>query len=100
VLFTLDTESGFRDVVFVTGSYGLGEMVVQGAVNPDEFYVFKPTLREGKPAVLRRNLGAKQQRMVYSSTAGERVRTEDTPASCATSSASMTTTCRSSPASR
>src|SRR6185503_18582114 len=80
VLFTLDTESGFRDVVFVTGSYGLGEMVVQGAVNPDEFYVFKPTLREGKPAVLRRNLGAKQLRMIYSSTPGERVRTEDTPA--------------------
>src|SRR5699024_2459027 len=58
VLFTLDTESGFRDVVFVTGSYGLGEMVVQGAVNPDEFYVFKPTLREGKPAVLRRQIGS------------------------------------------
>ena len=80
VLFTLDTESGFRDVVFVTGSYGLGEMVVQGAVNPDEFYVFKPTLNAGKPAVLRRNLGAKQLRMVYSSAPGERVRTEDTPA--------------------
>ena len=80
VLFTLDTESGFRDVVFITGSYGLGEMVVQGAVNPDEFYVFKPTLIAGKPAVLRRNLGSKQLRMVYSSTAGERVRTEDTPA--------------------
>ena len=80
VLFTLDTESGFRDVVFITGSYGLGEMVVQGAVNPDEFYVFKPTLNMGKPAVLRRNLGAKQLRMVYSSTPGERVRTEDTPA--------------------
>ncbi|UPG84241.1 phosphoenolpyruvate synthase [Luteibacter aegosomatis] len=79
VLFTLDTESGFRDVVFVTGSYGLGEMVVQGAVNPDEFYVFKPTLREGKPAVLRRSLGAKQQRMVYSSQPGERVRIEETP---------------------
>jgi len=79
VLFTLDTESGFRDVVFITGSYGLGEMVVQGAVNPDEFYVFKPTLNAGKPAVLRRNLGSKQLRMVYSSTAGERVRTEDTP---------------------
>ena len=60
VLFTLDTESGFRDVVFVTGSYGLGEMVVQGAVNPDEFYVFKPTLNAGKPAVLRRTLGTKQ----------------------------------------
>jgi pyruvate,water dikinase len=79
VLFTLDTESGFRDVVFVTGSYGLGEMVVQGAVNPDEFYVFKPTLREGKPAVLRRSLGAKQQRMVYSAQPGERVRIEETP---------------------
>jgi pyruvate,water dikinase len=79
VLFTLDTESGFRDVVFITGSYGLGEMVVQGAVNPDEFYVFKPTLNAGKPAVLRRNLGSKQLRMVYSSAAGERVRTEDTP---------------------
>jgi pyruvate,water dikinase len=79
VLFTLDTESGFRDVVFVTGSYGLGEMVVQGAVNPDEFYVFKPTLNAGKPAVLRRNLGSKQLRMVYSSAAGERVRTEDNP---------------------
>ncbi|GFZ99629.1 phosphoenolpyruvate synthase [Dyella caseinilytica] len=80
VLFTLDTESGFRDVVFVTGSYGLGEMVVQGAVNPDEFYVFKPTLKEGKPAVLRRSLGAKQQRMVYSTQPGERVRIEETPA--------------------
>lgn len=80
VLFTLDTESGFRDVVFVTGSYGLGEMVVQGAVNPDEFYVFKPTLRDGKPAVLRRSLGAKQQRMVYSDQPGERVRIEETPA--------------------
>lgn len=79
VLFTLDTESGFRDVVFVTGSYGLGEMVVQGAVNPDEFYVFKPTLRDGKPSVLRRSLGAKQQRMVYSDQPGERVRIEETP---------------------
>ncbi|MGB8634540.1 MAG: phosphoenolpyruvate synthase [Rhodanobacteraceae bacterium] len=80
VLFTLDTESGFRDVVFVTASYGLGEMVVQGAVNPDEFYVFKPTLRAGKPAVLRRQIGAKQQRMVYSDADGERVRIEETPA--------------------
>ncbi len=80
VLFTLDTESGFRDAVFITGSYGLGEMVVQGAVNPDEFYVYKPTLREGRPAILRRQIGAKQQRMVYSSTPGERVRIEETPA--------------------
>jgi pyruvate, water dikinase len=80
VLFTLDTESGFRDVVFVTSSYGLGEMVVQGAVNPDEFYVYKPTLAEGRPAILRRSLGSKQLRMVYSDAPGERVRTEDTPA--------------------
>ena len=79
VLFTLDTESGFRDVVFVTASYGLGEMVVQGAVNPDEFYVYKPTLKQGKPAILRRSLGSKQLRMVYSNVPGERVRTEDTP---------------------
>ncbi len=66
VLFTLDTESGFRDVVFITASYGLGETVVQGAVNPDEFYVFKPTLAEGRPAILRRNLGQKAIKMVYS----------------------------------
>ncbi len=80
VLFTLDTESGFRDVVFVTSSFGLGEMVVQGAVNPDEFYVYKPTLKAGKPAILRRSLGSKQLRMVYSDVPGERVRIEDTPA--------------------
>lgn len=80
VLFTLDTESGFRDVVFVTSSFGLGEMVVQGAVNPDEFYVYKPTLKQGKPAILRRSLGSKAIRMVYSDVPGERVRTEDTPA--------------------
>ncbi|MEJ8420588.1 phosphoenolpyruvate synthase [Xanthomonas oryzae] len=79
VLFTLDTESGFRDVVFVTSSLGLGEMVVQGAVNPDEFYVYKPTLTAGKPAILRRSLGSKAIRMVYSDVPGERVRTEDTP---------------------
>jgi len=65
VLFTLDTESGFRDAVFVTSSYGLGEMVVQGAVNPDEFYVHKPTLSAGRPAMLRRNLGSKAQKMIY-----------------------------------
>jgi len=65
VLFTLDTESGFRDAVFITSSYGLGEMVVQGAVNPDEFYVHKPTLEAGRPAVLRRNLGSKMIKMVY-----------------------------------
>jgi len=80
VLFTLDTESGFREVVFITSSYGLGENVVQGAVNPDEFYVYKPTLLKGKPAILRRSLGSKQIRMVYSDAPGERVRNEDTPA--------------------
>jgi len=79
VLFTLDTESGFRDVVFITASYGLGENVVQGAVNPDEFYVYKPTLREGRHAILRRTLGSKAIRMVYSDVPGERVRNEDTP---------------------
>jgi len=65
VMFTLDTETGFRDAVFITSSYGLGEMVVQGAVNPDEFYVHKPTLTAGRPAILRRNLGSKAIRMVY-----------------------------------
>jgi pyruvate,water dikinase len=65
VIFTLDTESGFRDVVFVTGSYGLGENVVQGAVDPDEFYVHKPTFRAGHRVVLRRILGKKQLKMVY-----------------------------------
>ena len=80
VMFTLDTESGFRDVVLITASYGLGEMVVQGAVNPDEYYLYKPNLRAGRPALLRRQLGSKQQRMVFSSTPGERVRIEETPA--------------------
>lgn len=65
VMFTIDTESGFDDVVFITSSYGLGEMVVQGAVNPDEFYVYKPALRAGKSAVIRRNLGTKALKMVY-----------------------------------
>jgi len=65
VMFTLDTESGFRDAVFITGAYGLGETVVQGAVDPDEFYVHKPTFRQGHRAVLRRRLGEKQVRMIY-----------------------------------
>ena len=65
VMFTLDTESGFRDAVFITASWGLGELVVQGAVNPDEFYVYKPALREGREAIIRRNLGSKASRMVY-----------------------------------
>jgi pyruvate,water dikinase len=67
VMFTIDTESGFEDVVFITSSYGLGEMVVQGAVNPDEFYVHKPTLEKGLPAIVRRNLGSKLIKMIYSS---------------------------------
>ncbi len=66
VMFTIDTESGFEDVVFITSSYGLGEMVVQGAVNPDEFYVHKPTLAAGRPAVVRRNIGSKHIQMIYS----------------------------------
>ncbi|MGP5064607.1 phosphoenolpyruvate synthase [Psychrobacter celer] len=65
VMFTLDTESGFDQVVFITSSYGLGEMVVQGAVNPDEFYISKKLLANGKPAVIRRNLGSKHKKMVY-----------------------------------
>src|SRR5438874_799643 len=65
VMFTLDTDSGFREVVFITASWGLGETVVQGAVNPDEFYVYKPALRAGKYAILRRNLGGKALKMVY-----------------------------------
>lgn len=65
VMFTLDTESGFRDVVFITASYGLGELVVQGAVNPDEFYVYKPSLAASRPSILRRNIGSKHVRMGY-----------------------------------
>jgi len=66
VMFTIDTESGFEDVVFITSSYGLGETVVQGAVNPDEFYVHKPMLKAGKRAVIRRNLGSKLLQMEFS----------------------------------
>lgn len=65
VMFTIDTESGFSDVVFITGAYGLGETVVQGAVNPDEFYVHKPTLTAGKPAVVRKTIGGKAIKMIY-----------------------------------
>lgn len=74
VLFTLDTESGFRDVVFLTASYGLGETVVQGAVNPDEFYVHKPTLTSGRPAIVRRELGAKALEMVFAEDGGVETR--------------------------
>jgi pyruvate,water dikinase len=79
VLFTLDTESGFRDVVFITSAYGLGEMVVQGAVNPDEFYVHKPMLEKGRPAIVRRALGSKLQKMVFakSAAAGKSTRVVD-----------------------
>jgi pyruvate, water dikinase len=84
VIFTIDTESGFKDVVFVTSSYGLGETVVQGSVNPDEFYVHKPTLAAGRFSVIRRSLGSKLQRMEFASadeqkTTGQLVRTVDTP---------------------
>ena len=81
VMFTLDTESGFRDAVFVTSSYGLGETVVQGAVNPDEFYVHKPMLAAGRKAVVRRNLGSKMIRMTFASekAAGRSVVTEEVP---------------------
>ena len=65
VMFTIDTESGFPDAVFITSSYGLGEAVVQGAVNPDEFYVYKPALRAGRPAILKRGVGGKATKMVY-----------------------------------
>src|ERR1700709_454172 len=84
VMFTIDTESGFEDVVFITSSYGLGETVVQGAVNPDEFYVHKPTLRAGNRAVIRRNLGSKLIQMEFASAAekaatGKLVKTTDVP---------------------
>lgn len=84
VMFTIDTESGFEDVVFITSSYGLGETVVQGAVNPDEFYVHKPMLKAGKKAVVRRNLGSKLIQMVFSTpeekkAGGKLVKTIDVP---------------------
>ena len=81
VMFTIDTESGFDQVVFITAALGLGEMVVQGAVNPDEFYVHKPTLAADRPAIVRRNMGSKKVRMVYadSQAHGEQVQIEDVP---------------------
>jgi len=79
VAFSLDTESGFRDAVFITSSYGLGEMVVQGAVNPDEFYVHKPTLAAGRPAILRRNVGCKAIQMIYNPGGENPVKTIDVP---------------------
>ncbi|MGN7084722.1 phosphoenolpyruvate synthase, partial [Neisseria sp. P0001.S005] len=82
VMFTIDTESGYDQVVFVTSSYGLGENVVQGAVNPDEFYVFKPTLKAGKPAILRKTMGSKQIKMIFTdkAEAGKSVTNVDVPA--------------------
>ena len=81
VMFTIDTESGFDQVVFITSAYGLGEMVVQGAVNPDEFYVHKPTLKNNKPAIVRRTLGSKKLQMVYADSKehGKQVKIEDVP---------------------
>jgi pyruvate,water dikinase len=81
VMFTLDTESGFRDVVFITSSYGLGETVVQGAVNPDEFYVHKPMLEQGKLPIIRRNIGSKLIKMEFTgeAKAGRSVKTVDVP---------------------
>ena len=79
VLFTLDTESGFRDMVLISSSYGLGESVVQGAVNPDEFYVYKPSLASGHRSVIRRNLGSKAVKMVYAGQASGRVTTVEVP---------------------
>ena len=80
VMFTMDTESGFDQVVFITSSYGLGETVVQGAVNPDEFYVFKPTLQQGKPAIIRRSMGSKLIKMEFTQAGEEgRVKTVDVP---------------------
>ncbi|OON41246.1 phosphoenolpyruvate synthase [Izhakiella australiensis] len=79
VMFTIDTESGFDQVVFITAALGLGEMVVQGAVNPDEYYVHKPTLAAGRPSIVRRNMGSKKVRMVYADSRehGEQVKVED-----------------------
>ena len=79
VMFTMDTESGFRDAVFITSSYGLGEAVVQGAVNPDEFYVYKPSLRAGRPAILKRGVGGKATKMVYTGDASVGRTTEFVP---------------------
>ena len=79
VMFTLDTESGFRDLVLISSSYGLGETIVQGAVNPDEFYVFKPSLASGHHAVVRRNLGSKAVKMIHADRGEERVATVPVP---------------------
>ena len=81
VMFTMDTESGFSDAVFITSSYGLGEAVVQGAVNPDEFYVYKPALQAGRPAILKRGIGGKATKMIYTAdrTVGKTTEFVDVP---------------------
>jgi pyruvate, water dikinase len=81
VMFTMDTESGFTDAVFITSSYGLGEAVVQGAVNPDEFYVYKPALKAGRPAILKRGIGGKATKMIYTAdrTVGKTTEFVDVP---------------------
>jgi pyruvate,water dikinase len=86
VMFTLDTDSGFRDVVFITASWGLGEAIVQGSVNPDEYYVYKPALRSGKRSIIRRNLGSKAIKMVYAApgTEGDYVQTVEVDSADAT----------------
>ena len=80
-MFTMDTESGFTDAVFITSSYGLGEAVVQGAVNPDEFYVYKPALQAGRPAILKRGIGGKATKMIYTAdrTVGKTTEFVDVP---------------------
>ncbi len=79
VMFSIDTESGFKDAAFITGAWGLGENVVQGAVNPDEFYVFKPTLKEGKRPIISKKVGQKHIKMVYAEDGGQATKNIDTP---------------------
>jgi pyruvate, water dikinase len=91
VMFTIDTESGFSDVVFITSSYGLGETVVQGAVNPDEFYVHKPALKNGKFPIIRRNLGSKLIKMEFSTPAEKQANWPATPSSSSSTTAARWT---------
>lgn len=79
VIFTLDTETGFRDVVFITAAYGLGENIVQGAVNPDEYYVFKPTFRQGSRAIIRKKRGDKEKKLIYGGGGGKRTENVEVP---------------------
>ncbi|MGE0792634.1 MAG: phosphoenolpyruvate synthase [Candidatus Woesearchaeota archaeon] len=81
VMFSIDTETGFKDAIFITGAYGLGENVVQGAVNPDEFYVFKPTLREGYRSIISKQIGEKAIKMIYSNEGNKPVKNVDVPIS-------------------